>query len=243
MIARPVGTEPVKSRRAPAGGGPGVRAGLLTEAGDDIEHARRQAHAASASSAKRRAESGVCSAGLSTAVQPAARAGPSERAAMPSGVVPGHDVGGDAQGLHQREVDHRGPERDGGALHLVGRTGIVDQGRDHAVDVALRLLERLADIGRLQRRQLLLVRGDEVGKAQQQAPTRGRRDLAPVAVERVMGGADGGVDVGRPAAGDLGDRLLGRRVDGGEALARGGGDGAPGDEQVGLHEGPRRLSP
>ena len=28
------------------------------------------------------------------------------------------------------------PERDGGPLHLVGRTGVVDQRRDHAVDVA-----------------------------------------------------------------------------------------------------------
>ena len=84
MIARPVGTEPVKviprtsgwrTRGAPASSPKPVTT-LSTPGGMP---------ASSASSASRSAESGVCSAGLSTAVQPAASAGPSERAAMLSG--------------------------------------------------------------------------------------------------------------------------------------------------------------
>ena len=132
-----------------------------------------------------------------------------------------------------------GPERDGRPLHLVGGTGIVDQGRHHAVDVAPCLLERLADVGGLQGRQLLLVRGDEVGEAQQHAAAGGGRDLRPVAVEGGMRGADGGVDVLGPAAGDLGDRLLGGGVEGGEALAGGRLYRPAGDDEIGLHGGPR----
>ena len=115
------------------------------------------------------------------------------------------------KGSMQREVDHVRPERDGGALHLVGGAGIVDQGGDHAVDVAARFLERLADVGGLQRRQFLLVGGDEVGEAQEHAAAGGWRDLRPGAVHGSVGRADGGVDIVGPAAGDLGDRLLGRR--------------------------------
>ena len=84
MMARPVGTEPVKvtprtsgwrTSGAPASSPKPVTT-LSTPGGRP---------ASSASSARRRAESGDCSAGLSTAVQPAASAGASERAAMPSG--------------------------------------------------------------------------------------------------------------------------------------------------------------
>ena len=146
-------------------------------------------------------------------------------------------MGGDAQGLHQREVDHFRPERDGGTLDLVGGTGIVDQRRDHAVDVALRLLQRLADVRGLQRRQLILVCGNEVGEAQEHAAAGGGGDPGPVATKCVVGRADGGVDVGGIATGDLGDRLLRRGIEGGEALAGGRGHGTPGDDEIGLHGG------
>ena len=63
------------------GGQGGAR---LAEAGDDVDHAVGQP-ASATSSARRSADSGVCSAGLSTTVLPVASAGPSFQAAISSG--------------------------------------------------------------------------------------------------------------------------------------------------------------
>ena len=60
------------------------RAGGLAEAGYDVDHAIREAGFRH-SSPSRRADSGVCSAGFSTTVQPVASAGPSFQAAISSG--------------------------------------------------------------------------------------------------------------------------------------------------------------
>ena len=59
-------------------------AGLGADAGDDVEHAGRDP-ASSAIAAIRRAVSGVCSAGLSTTVQPVASAGATFWAAISIG--------------------------------------------------------------------------------------------------------------------------------------------------------------
>jgi hypothetical protein len=68
--------------------------------------------------------------------------------------VPGHDVRGHALRLEQGEIDHLGSERDRRTLDLVGRAGVVDQRRDHAVDVAPRLADRLAHVAGLELCQL-----------------------------------------------------------------------------------------
>ena len=60
------------------------RAAGFTEAGDDVHHARRKTHIAS-QLAISSAVIGVCSAGFSTHVQPAASAGASFHAAISSG--------------------------------------------------------------------------------------------------------------------------------------------------------------
>ena len=126
------------------------RARLLAIAGDDIEHARREAGL--------RRELGEAQRGQRRLLGRLEhrRAAGGQRRRQRAGrhaerIVPGHDMGGDAERLQQREVDEVGPERDGRALHLVGGAGIVDQGRDDAVDVAARFLQRLADVERLQR--------------------------------------------------------------------------------------------
>ena len=77
------------------------------------------------SSANLRALSGDCSAGFSTAVQPAASAGASGAHGHAEGKVPRHDMGGYPQGLQQGEIHHLGAQRNGLALHLVGSPGVV----------------------------------------------------------------------------------------------------------------------
>ena len=125
------------------------RPGLLAEAGDDVEHARRDAGLERQLGQPQRGQRGLLG-----RLEHGRAAGGQRRPERTGGhaerIVPGDDMGGDAQGLHQREVDHFRPKRDGGTLDLVGGTGIVDQRRDHAVDVALRLLQRLADVRGLQ---------------------------------------------------------------------------------------------
>ena len=106
--------------------------------------------ASSASSASRSALSGVCSAGLSTIVQPAASAG----ADLPGGhqqrVVPGDDLGADADRLADRERQ----EAPVGRMHLaaqLGRpAGVVGEDARGAADVPAGLDQRLAVVERLE---------------------------------------------------------------------------------------------
>jgi hypothetical protein len=82
--------------------------------------------------------------------------------------------------------------------------------RDHA-DLAARAADRLADVARLDARELLVVLLDERREAPQQAGAIGRRDGAPGGICR-PGPRDrtvGLLDAGRV---ELGQRLLGRRV-------------------------------
>ena len=61
------------------------RAARFAEAGDDVDHAGRQADLRENQFANSSAVSGVCSAGFRTQVQPAASAGASFHAAISSG--------------------------------------------------------------------------------------------------------------------------------------------------------------
>ena len=93
---------------------------------------------------------------------------------------------------------------------------VVEDLRDHA-DLAARALDRLADVARLEARELLAVLLDERREPPQQPGPVGGRDGAP-GRERLLRAGDGRVrllDAGRL---DLGDRLLGRGIDDGGHL-------------------------
>jgi hypothetical protein len=143
---------------------------------------------------------------------------------------------GDPLRLQQREVDHVGAERNGLALHLVGGAGVVAQRRHHAVDVALGVLERLADVERLQPGQLVAMGGDEIRQLEHQGAALLRRHLAPGTLHRGVGGAHGAVDILGAGARDLGDRFLGRGIDGREIRTGTGGDPFVVDEEFVFHE-------
>ena len=167
--------------------------------------------ASSASSASRTTESGVSSAGFSTTVLPARE----RRAELPRGdverEVPRHDQTDDAERLAERHVD-AARDRDRLAVMLVHRARVeVEDLRDHA-DLAARAGDRLACVARLDARQLLVVLFDERCQSPQQPGAIAGRDRAPrgecsLRARNRLVGLLGAVRL------DLGDRLLGRRVD------------------------------
>ena len=79
------------------------RAGLLAEARDDVERARREARPRARAAAKASAVRQASSAGFSTQALPIASAAPTERPNDLHRVVPGDDVAGDAVRLAQRQ--------------------------------------------------------------------------------------------------------------------------------------------
>ena len=174
-------------------------------------------------SASRSAVSGVVSAGFSTTVLP----GGERRGELPRGhqqrEVPRDDLAGHA------ERPGRAPgER---VLELVGPPRVVEEvrGRERQVDVA-RLLDRLAAVHRLEHgelaRALLELARDAVDVLRALAAGEG----LPGAGRRA-GSLDGERHVLDARLGDLGERLLGRRVDRREPPAALRLDELPADEQ------------
>ena len=100
-IARPTSVEPVKATFATSGMLDEARPDGPARAGDDVHHALGQP-ASQASCSKRRAVSGVSSAGLSTIVLPAASAGAIFQAAIVSGKFHGVISADDAERLAER---------------------------------------------------------------------------------------------------------------------------------------------
>ena len=120
------------------------------------------------SSASRSAESGVSSAGLRTTVLPHASAGPELPARDVEREVPGDDQPDDAERLAEGQVDPAG-DGDRLAVVLVDRARVeVEDLRDHA-DLAARAGDRLADVLRLDPRELFGVLFDERRKPPQEA--------------------------------------------------------------------------
>ena len=116
--------------------------------------------ASSTSSASRSAESGVSSAGFSTTVLPQASAGPSFQLAMLSGKFHGTISPTTPSGSRKVDVDPA-CDRDRLAVVLVDRAGVeMEDLGDHA-DLAARAGDRLADVLRLDSRELLGVLLDE----------------------------------------------------------------------------------
>ena len=166
--------------------------------------------ASSASSASRSAESGVSSAGFSTTVLPARE----RRPELPGGdverEVPRRDQPDDAERLAERHVD-AARDRDRLAEVLVDRAGVVVEDLRHHPDLAARAPDRLADVPRLDLRQLLEMLLDERREPAQQPGPVGRRDRTPRR-ERRLRPRDRGVGLLDPGRFELGDDLLGRRI-------------------------------
>jgi len=145
-------------------------------------------------------------------------------------------MGRDAQRLQQSEIHHIGAQRDGLALHLVGRAGVVAERRHHAIDIAERIPERLADIQSLEPGQLLAMGHNGIGEPEEERPALRRRQARPGPLHCGMGRLDGEVDIRRSAAGDLGQGLLRCRIHGREMRPAGGVDPTAIDEQPVTHD-------
>ena len=125
--------------------------------------------------------------------------------------VPGHDQPHDPERLAEGHVDTAG-DRDRLAVVLVdGARVVVEDLGDHA-DLAARARDRLADVARLEPRELLVMLLDERREPSQQAGPVGRRDLAPGG-ERRARGRDGGVGFLHARPLELGEPLLRGRIE------------------------------
>ena len=231
----PVATEPVNERWSTPGCAASAAPGLLAEAGDDVERARRQAglgaDAREREHGQARLLGGLEHAGVAHRQRRADAAADDLHR-----VVPGHDVAGDAVRLAQGERGVAGGEGQRLAVHLVAGAGVelaVARQRDR---IGARLLERLADVVDLELGEqldvvehLLADRGEDAAALDRALPAPGG---AVAAVERGARGSDGGIDVGRAAAGDARELAAVGRILERERRARVGGLPAPADENV-----------
>ena len=164
-------------------------------------------------SQKSSAVSGVVSAGLSTTVLPAASAGAIFHAEHQQREVPRDDLARDAE-------RPRGPVRER-VLELVRPARVVEEVRrgERQVDVA-RLLDRLAAVERLQHRELARALCEQPRDAEQVLRPLGGPQRRPPPSNAARAAATAASTSASPAWRDLGQRLLGGRVDRREALAR-----------------------
>ena len=91
------------------------------------------------------------------------------------------------------------------AHHLVGGAAVEFHVAGHRQRVGARLLERLADVDRLDQREIVGAGANELAELAQQAPALGRREASPGAGEGALGRRDRRVDVRRSAARDRAD--------------------------------------
>ena len=235
MMIWPTSVEPVKAiLSTPRWATSGV-AGGLAEAGDDVDHAGGEpglhGQLAHAQGGER---------GLLGRLEHDGAAGGQRGAPLPGDhqhrEVPGDDLPGDAHRLAAGVAEVPAADRDRLAVDLVGPAGVVAEAVDHQRQVGMAALaDRLAVVQGLELGQLVDVRFDQVGELVHQPPAVAGVGLAPGArVKRLPRRLDGAVDVGGVALGDLGDDLLGRRVDRGERLAAVAVDPLAVDQQLGL---------
>ena len=113
--------------------------------------------------------------------------------------VPGDDLPGDAERARRGAVAR--------VLELVGPARVVEEvrGRERDVDVA-RLADRLAVVERLEHGELAGALLDRARDAEEVLRALAPGQVAPDGLVGLARGRDGGVDVGRPGLGDLGER-------------------------------------
>ena len=163
---------------------------------------------------------GVALAGLRMRVLPAARAGASFQAAISKREIPGHDLGADADRLAQGVVEQGTVHRDLLAPELRGEPGVVLEAVGGGGDVAARLDDDLAAVGRLHDRDLGQSLAQERRDLVHDARPLQRRHARPRSlVERLARGGDGAIDVLDARLGHAPYWLVRRRADGVERLA------------------------
>jgi hypothetical protein len=164
--------------------------------------------------------------------------------------VPGNDDPDDAEGLAERVVEDARPvERNHAALHLVREPAeVVEPVWDHP-QLGEHLLVELAVVRDLDPCDLLRPVGDHVRPAHHQPAAACGGEPAPrLALERGRGGADGAIDVRAVGERMLRPGLAGGRVEGVEGRAGGGVDVLGRDVQgvsshaVTISEGPARRA-
>ena len=143
------------------------------------------------------------------------------RAELPGGdverEVPRHDQPDHAERLAEGHVDAV-CDRNRRAVVLVDRARVEVEHVGHHADLAAGAADRLADVLRLDQRELFPVLLDERRKAPQQPSPVGRRNGAPPG-ERPPSARDGRVSLLDAGLLERRDRLLGRRVDDGQRHA------------------------
>ena len=105
------------------------------------------------------------------------------------------------------------------AHHLVGGAAVELHVARQRQRVGAALLDRLADIDRLDPREVLDATADELGELREKSAALGRGEPPPFARERPLGRVDRRVDVGACPARDRADLDPARRVLDGEARA------------------------
>ena len=214
-----------------AGEGDLVDAGVSDErrpgsavAGDDVHGAGRQAGLLAMISASSSAVSGVVSAGLSTQVLPVASAGRELPRRHQQREVPGDHLPGDPE--------RAGTGAEPGVGELVGPARVVEEMRRGERDVHVPgLLDRLAVVQALQHRELAGALLDGAGDPVQVLGPLPAGHRAPACRRRFAGRATArSTSPARP--GDLGQHLLGGRVQRLEVPPVGGRDELAVDEQA-----------
>jgi hypothetical protein len=145
-------------------------------------------------------------------------------------VVPRDDVAGDAVRLAPGQHRVALGVRQRFAVELVAGPSVELEVAGAGDDVGARLRHRLAAVPRLEPRQLVAVVGDRARQGGELAPLLGRRAASPRTVEGGPRRTHRGVDVGRTAACDRGERLAVGRIEHRQRLAAHRRDKAPADE-------------
>ena len=152
--------------------------------GDDIAHARRNAGLQADIGQHQRGQRRL----LGRLGNDGASGGQCRREAARRGgqwVIPGNDVGGDANGFVERVGQIVRTQRDAVALVFVARAGIVLKAVGGACDVAQRLDQALAGVQRFRDRQSACVRPDQLGHPVKDPAALRRRHRPPASAERL----------------------------------------------------------
>ncbi len=126
-------------------------------------------------------------------------------------------------------------------MHLVGSAAVELEVTGQRDGVGTALLQRLADVERFEPRELVDLLEHLAPDRREQTATLGRRQLAPLAVERALRGVDGRVDVGRGTARDARElRAVGRVLERERRAARGAAPAAADQQLSGIEWNRRR---
>jgi hypothetical protein len=199
-------------------------AGFFAQARHDIQRPRWQARRLRDAGKGQRAEAGLFGR-LEDARVAHRQCGAHAAADDLHRIVPGHDVRRHAMRLAQRECGVALGERDRLPQHLVGSAAIELQVARQCQRVGAALAQRLADIQRLQPRQLIGLLQHRGAHPQQHAAALGGAEGAPGALEGGLRRQHGGIHVGRVAARDGRQRAAVGRVD--QRQRRAAGSAAP----------------